>query len=281
MTNKKKKSTANSTKAKKDEKGTAQPTEPTQPSKPGILTMPQLTLLILLSMGVSKLFEVRSASLGSGCESVLGAEACAHASIQTLLRFKFHLGVGVALQFFAAGLNCWYNAQQLSELNSLTSVSPLIIGVAIMFGCSNVIPQGAAQKQALVALVLLAIAMPSSIPFFSNARETNSKKALTSLVLAGLMIISTLQTLACWSTALGLFPGVDDIQRLLPLDATYFPLDIPATQPILLFIGADTFLLTLVYAYAWNTFHEGYQRVRCFGLSVCCTTDASSLSCPS
>lgn len=259
MTNKKKKGSlsSSSSSSKRQAADTNGESTKQSPLKSGVLSFPQLTMLILLSIGASKLIEIRSAASAdskSACETYFGAEACSNASISTLLHFKFHYGVTVALLFFVGGLNCWNNTVQLAELNSLTIVSPILSGMAVLFAY---VPVMAAQRQALIALVLLAILSPNSVPFVTHPRPSSSS-SLPRMILAGLTFVSVLQTLGCAGTA----GGVERAQALLPLDASYFPMEVSATTPIVLWIGLDTFLMALVYAYTWHSFAEGYQRVR-------------------
>jgi hypothetical protein len=84
----------------KQEKGTVETKKPveTMPSisKPGVISKAQLTMLILLSIGISRLLQVKSAFVktetgepSTTCLEHLSEEACQDDAVHALLQYKY------------------------------------------------------------------------------------------------------------------------------------------------------------------------------------------------
>ena len=170
--------------------------------KPGIFSQSQLTTLILLSMGISRILQVRSAYSGEKeneagrtatliCVEHLGEVACTDSTVLSLLKLKFHSALQVALLVSAVAWQCWNNhntqaaaanvaAVALQQLNALMIIAPMGTGIAAM-AYAEVIPLGAVWKQALVVLVLTVLAAPtdaSNVPFWGGRRKSSSARTL-------------------------------------------------------------------------------------------------------
>lgn len=276
--------------------------------KPGIFSQSQLTTLILLSMGISRILQVRSAYSGGEkeneagrtatliCVEHLGEVACTDSTVLSLLKLKFHSALQVALLVSAVAWQCWNNhntqaaaanvaAVALQQLNALMIIAPMGTGIAAM-AYAEVIPLGAVWKQALVVLVLTVLAAPtdaSNVPFWGGRRKSSSARTLASTALAGLALANIFR--AAHYVMLTRLPNntTDDDDGAMTLaKMTPFAIDLvyyyqqqlssaavaAAAQPILLFMAVDAITCALLYALSWHALPDSSQRVRASFLAL-------------
>jgi hypothetical protein len=136
MSNNKKK--ANKPKQENGTVETKKPVEtmPTSITAPGILTKAQLTMLILLSIGVSRLLRVKTAFVktetgepSTTCIEHLSEEACQDDAVHALLQYKYQTGLQTTLLVLAGMLQCWNSEQVLQRYHALFLVSPMATGL--------------------------------------------------------------------------------------------------------------------------------------------------------
>lgn len=243
-----------------------------QPTTPGVLSKGQLTALILLALGISRLMQVgstihvhRTTEDGSpspateACIQHLGHGACENDYIQILLRFKFFSAVQVTMLVAGAMLQCWHKELVLLTLDAAMILSPLV-PIAVALWASDALLEGRSQNTIMV-IVLTVVAWPydvHTIPFVSRSRR-QSIKTLQSLVL---MTLASMTLYRLIKYALIVCEGKSVIEELLetvgnkPTDAS-----IAASHTILYFLMVDLATQTMVYIFAWYYFDEHSQRV--------------------
>ena len=277
--------------ATKDGVSSSSAPKPVPPATiPQQLSMPQLTALIFLSMGASRILQVRSAFLltaegkASGiCVEHLGGEApCTDATILALLQYKYGTALQCLLIAAAAVVQCWFLQPEaiLSQLNALFTISPIAVGLAAM-KVSPSIGTGPLWKQAAVCLVLGMLALPTSranVPFWgSQIKMTSRKKTLPAMVLGGLAVLNLLQAVNYIGVTMESEWVVDWMLPLQPESIYQLASSVSdddehlktAATPILYFLAVDCLTLALIFAFGWHALPDANQRVRDSRLHGC------------
>jgi hypothetical protein len=243
--------------------------DPTTPK--AVFLSSQFTALVLVAMGISRVLEWQaSARLSSTstdetpavasakCLAYLGAAACAHPIIQTLLSLKFQFTLPTIATVVLFILRSWFNESNLAQINGLLVVSPIMAGMAVLLGNLNTIPYNLAKSQCVMGIVMALLANPSKNdqPFASG--RVASWKSIPSMILAILAVTALGQSLLC---LLDSFDVSRVVPGLLPWPE-HLVVDQPAARPILQFFAVDYLLLGLLYAHGFHSFADRTQRVR-------------------
>jgi hypothetical protein len=271
-----------SKRSKKEKKAAEPAASKTQPRslptvKPGIFSPGQFTFLVLISMGISRLLQVRS-SYGHGedssgtepdkavatCVEHLGAVACLDSSIQSLLKLKFHSALQLTALAGSMALQSWNSEPILQQLNSLFIISPMGAGIAAM-AYSDTISQALVWRQALVCFVLAVLAAPQVSNFPFTGKRFNRVKSLSSMALLGLALSNVFRVVHFVTLAIGQKSQAPSSASPFVINPfLYYQLstDIAkAAHPIVLFLAVDALTAALVYALSWYSLPDGSQRV--------------------
>jgi len=249
-----------------------------------VFKSPQLNALILLSIGVSRILQVRSTFAVAGeaapvCVQHLNEAACLDDTILSLLKYKFGVALQLTIVAIACILQCWNTEPVMTKLNALFAFTPMLTGVQALHAAS-IIDSKQTWAQLWVALVLFALCAPTSLqalPFtkyttadgVSSSSFSYSKRTLPALVLMGLTVLYLAQAAnflllglperAATPTHLSFMEWVLPVQ---PAAVEKLEGDIAdAATPILYFLAVDAFTVALLLAFAWFTLPDRSQRV--------------------
>jgi hypothetical protein len=245
--------------------------------KPGVFSPGQFTFLVLISMGFSRILQVRSSydhgkdSSGTepekaiaSCVEHLGAVACLDSNIQSLLKLKFHSALQLTALAGSMALLTWNSEPILQQLNSLFIISPMGAGIAAM-AYSDTISQALVWRQALVCCVLAVLAAPQGSNFPFMGQRVNRVKSLSSMALLGLALSNVFRVVHFVTLAIGQkSPAPSSSSPFVINPSLYYQLspDIAkAAHPIVLFLAVDALAAALVYALSWYGLPDGSQRV--------------------
>jgi hypothetical protein len=221
----------------------------------------QLAILILVSLGVSRLLQIGGAITKEGttdtavCQEYLGLEACADAAISALIRYKYFTGIQCALLVMLVFLQYLLMEENLARFNTLMIVVPIALSVAAHYASAEWIPIAKIWRHLTMCIVLTAVAAPSdyssltSVPFLSGQKQP--AKTLQSLV------IMTLGLASLWEAFQLLQPLVDaNAPALLTIEASS-----SAITSVLYFLAVDKITNAAVYFFSWFYMEENRQRV--------------------
>lgn len=238
--------------------------EPVVSNPPGVLSNPQLTALIMFSMGVAKLLQLRSAAStasSSVCIEHLGEEACQDETILLLLQYKFSSALIGCCIATLIGLQVWRSDDYLMQVNSLLVVSPWLTSAAVFYLSPQVIPNKVAFQQLLKCLTLGALAFSTALPFRGPRIGTN--KQLPSLVCGALTLLCALQAIQYGRLSLGSDVG----STWLAVQPDQLAVS-EFSAPILQLLAADYCAMALLMAFCWRSLPDVKQRVsllqRCY-----------------
>lgn len=225
------------------------------------LNVTRWTMLILLAVGISKLLDVRNASIGNPsatCSDFLGEEVCQDNVVSNLLRYKFQSALGVLLLTLAATLECISSDRMLQLLQGVLAVSFMFPAGVTLWASKSWIPSSIVWQQLMVLAGLSLVAIPSrdSIPFFVAKNAFPRGKSLQSLTLLSLAFLSLV---GCSQIILPILLKGDSTGVLKSL-ATQTT-SVTAVTPILLFFGVDKLASAGIYAFSWYYFTNEQQRV--------------------
>jgi hypothetical protein len=267
MTNKKKTTTRKSTKdtnevdqqkmaALKDAANTLK-----KPSSMGAFSKAQLGILILVSLGVSRLLQIGGAVTKAGttdttaCQEYIGPEACADPAVAILIRYKYFTGIQTTLLVMLVLLQYWQVEQHLARFNTLLIAVPIGLSVAAHYASAEWIPAAKIWRHLTMCIVLTVVAAPTelslqSVPFVSGHKQPF--KTLQSLA------VMTLATASLWETFQLLQPVFwdEDAPPLLTVVASS-----SASTSVLYFLAVDKLTNAAVYAFSWFYMEENRQRV--------------------
>ena len=265
-TNKNKKATSSKKEKVAPSNAAKDPLPP--PAKPatGLFTKGQLAILILLVIGLSRVFRVKTASLQDGkqvCITHLGEDACEDSAVQKLLQYKYVTAIQTTSLAVLGMLQCWNTEAALQAFNALFLFSPLLTGAGVLFVCEQFLDSGEVWKQLMMALVLTVLAAPDSkafLPFAASVRP-NSSKTLQSLALITASFHYMYQV---FQTVVGPL-----LLKSLPIGHVVASIVVsekdalvsPAATPLVYFIAVDKLTSALIFAFAWYHFAESHQRV--------------------
>lgn len=249
---------------------------------PGGLTKGQLAVLIVVSLGISRLLQVGSAAhdvttTGADealattpspvCVSHLGEPACQQASIRALLKYKFFTGVQLVMVAAAGVAPCWKREPLLQAFGMV------LITLLGAFGTALLLSPGLLEgtgSNALMCLVLTAVSLPSdalphrrlqykslqSLCLFTMAAQWASE-AVT-LVLQQHSYFYQREADAVGDTV----PAITILRHHPPDDVTFWDLHKPAVDAIVNFVAFDKGAMALVLLFAWAYLPNANQRVR-------------------
>lgn len=228
------------------------------------LNVPRWTMLILLAIGASKLFDVRHASTPTSegypsatCTNFLGEEACQDAVVSGLLRYKYQSALSVLLLVLAATLECISSDRMLQLFQGVLAVSLMFPAGVALWASKLWIPSQIVWRQLMVLAGLSLVAIPSSdsIPFLAK-NSFPREKTLQSLTL---MSLAALNLFTC-SQILGPIITKGETAGALEL-LTKQTTSVTAITPILFFFGVDKFASAGIYVFSWYYFANEQQRV--------------------
>ncbi|GAX22920.1 hypothetical protein FisN_24Lh209 [Fistulifera solaris] len=227
------------------------------------VNVPRWTMLILLAVGVSKLMDVRNASISTSdghpsttCLKFFGEEACQDGAISGLLKYKYQSALSVLLLVLAATLECLSSDRMLQLLQANLAFC-LMLPAGLAFWASNGwIPSQIVWRQLMILAGLSLVAVPSrdTIPFLAKntfPRETTlQSRTLVSLALFSLFACSQI-----------VFPiltkgKIAGVIESLSIQTT----SIAGITPILIFFGVDKLANAGIYAFSWYYFSNEQQR---------------------
>ncbi len=231
---------------------------------PVAVNVPRWTLLILLAVGVSKLMDVRSASISATdgqpsatCLKFLGEEACQDGAVSGLLKYKYQSALHVLLLVLAATLECLSSDRMLQLLQANLAIV-LMLPAGIAFWASKVwMPSQMVWRQLMTLAGLSLVAIPSrdTIPFLAK----NPFPHETTLQSRTLVSLAFLNLFACSQIMLPILTNGElaGVFELLSTQTT----SITAITPILFFFGVDKLASAGIYAFSWYYFSKEQQRV--------------------
>jgi hypothetical protein len=243
----------------------------------GAFSKAQLGILILVSLGVSRLLQIGGAVTKEGttdttaCEDYIGLqpEACADPAVAVLIRYKYLNGIQTVMLVLLVLLQYWQVEQHLARFNTLLIVVPIGFSVAAHYASAEWIPAAKIWRHLTMCIVLAVVAAPAelsrqSIPFFSGHKQPF--KTLQSLA------VMTLATASVWEAFQLLQPVVwdEDVPSLVTIPASS-----SAYTSVLYFLAVDKFTNAAVYAFSWYYMEENRQRVsssadiQCFAVIYC------------
>lgn len=241
--------------------------------KPYAFSHAQFATLLMISMGIQRVLQVRSAYGGNEaapiCVEFLGESACTDESVMSLLHMKFHTALQCIILAAAVALQCWKTEPILRQLNALFILSPITTGLSTMFFAES-ISQGALLTQTMLGLVLAVVAAPSAtnLPFCTGKYTsfmTLPSMALGSLALGNLVLAYQYVRLTTMTVRSG--GDSDKITfPLLAIDPVFYQ-ELPANMvtavtTIVLFLAVDALTTALLYAHSWFALPDTHQRVR-------------------
>jgi hypothetical protein len=211
--------------------GQQQQQQPASAPRNGILSPGQLAALILLTLGISRLMQVKSAlrmirhvhNVEESAESndqnnsIITAAApicldyilrlpqvvCVDNVVNTWLHFKYMTGLQVLLTTCGMWIRggCWCNEDLLKAFNAVLVLTP-IVTTAFCFliqldkNNNGVLNERHIWKQSIMCVVLSLVAMPgapSQLPFFiNNTSTTSSTKTRSSYKTVSSLMLMTL-----------------------------------------------------------------------------------------
>ena len=263
MSNKNKKTAAaKAKKAEKASKASAAGTEnatttTTPPAAPsgGFLSSSQLSALIFLAMGLSKLMEFASAltealdeeKAPKVCMSYLNdEETCNSPGFQSLIQAKYYSGINLTLLTAFMILIVWKNEIQFSKVMTCLCISPISTTVLGIYLSQEHVAQGKALHLMLMCFALLATSTPNNkdkIPFL--AEQSWNARTLQGLCLMVLV-----------------FQNLLDVYRANTLPSL-LDVDLPAKDNVRILINfwcIDKLSIALLFFYAMVHFPEQIQR---------------------
>eukprot|EP00980_Cylindrotheca_fusiformis_P015086 scaffold4157_cov136-Cylindrotheca_fusiformis.AAC.36 len=225
--------------------------------KPPALTGSQLSALIFLAIGASKVMELSSAYKQGIEDPVLcmsylkDEETCKHPSFPSLILAKYHSSIDLSLLVSIVVMVVWKTETYFSKLMTCLCISPVsttVLGIAMSQGD---LTQSRAVHMMLICFVLLASSVPNSkekLPFITNTPwETKSLQAICLMTL----IATTLMDVFRLSSG--------DAGRENSLLQTPFPFP-PKAVILVNFWCIDKMTMALLYFYALVHFPEPIQR---------------------
>ena len=248
---------------------------------PMILKGPQLTALILLSIGLSRVMQVRSAFAVEPdgqpvqiCVQHLGEAACTNDIILSLLKYKYGTALQLTILVVSIAIKLWNapDENDLARFNTLLCVTPLITGIQVLYVWRDTLGSGVLVKQLMMGVVLAILCAPSSLkmlPFYGPSKTGVRTKAVPALVLLSLVVWNLFQTVSyLWMTT-----GMTTIepttttttQWWLPVQASALQslsLELQvAAKPIIYFLAVDCLTTAALCAYCWQVLSYPSQRV--------------------
>jgi len=213
------------------------------PPANGIFSRGQLTSLIFLTMGLSRLLQVSNAipketqgddgsvlslTASHTCMSFFNGTAmdedpasmCLDEGLNALLKYKYALGWQVTVLVFSVMLQCWNRDEWLIRLNVGFLVTPILASMLALLSVEEtLIHKGSARQQVIMAVVLSCVGAPPSVDWIPFLGGTNNlpgsvPRGSKSKSLQSLMIM----TMACYF----FFQGV--VQWGYPLVPSYIQL---------------------------------------------------------
>jgi len=229
-------------------------TPPAAPS-PGFLSSSQLSALIFLAMGLSKLMEFASAltealdeeKAPKVCMSYLNdEETCNSPGFQSLIQAKYYSGINLTFLTAFMILIVWKNEKQFSKVMTCLCISPISTTVLGIYLSQEHVAQGKALHLMLICFALLATSTPNNkdkIPFL--AEQSWNVKTLQGLCL---MVL--------------LFQNLLDVYRANTLPSL-LDVDLPSKSNVRILINfwcIDKLSISLLFFYAMVHFPEQIQR---------------------
>lgn len=266
-----------------------------QQIKPGVLSKGQLSALIMLSLGISrvlKLGAVVGGTAGSSadeggdgdslvvndvCVQHLGDVACRDGSVLALLRYKYYSAVQLTIVAVAIIVQCWNTELLLQTLDVAFVFAPISASVAAMVAAGDDGIHDGKMQNGMMAIVLAVLALPTewnTVPFFGMKQlKGRRSKTLQTLCLLTLAMFSMYEGLGQILFPMVLQPrvlnsigGMDQplpLQQLLAQPSPDVAAQIqPAVNAVLYLIVVDKITHSLLYLFAWFYFPNTRQRVR-------------------
>jgi hypothetical protein len=223
----------------------------------GAFSKAQLGILIVVSIGVSRLLQIGAAVTREGttdttiCQDYIGTEACADPAVAILIRYKYFTGIQTTLLVMLVFLQYWKVEEHLARFNALLIAVPISLSAAAHYASAEWIPGAKIWRHLTMCIVLTVVAAPAdlswrSLPFISGHKQPY--KTLQSLA------VMTLATASLWEA----------LQLMQPKASSLF-LNVTASSSavtaVLSFLAVDKFTNAAVYAFAWYYMEENRQRV--------------------
>lgn len=227
----------------------------------GAFSKAQLGILILVSLGVSRLLQIGGAITKEGttdttaCQEYIGQEACADPAVAILIRYKYFTGIQTTLLVMLIFLQYWQVEQHLARFNALLIAVPIAFSVAAHYASAEWIPAAKIWRHLTMCIVLTVVAAPAeislqSVPFLSGRKQPF--KTLQSLA------VMILATASLWEAIQLLRPAIwdEEVPSLLTVVTSS-----SAFTSVLYFLAVDKFTNAAVYAFSWFYMEENRQRV--------------------
>lgn len=232
----------------------------------------QLAVLILLSIGISRLMQIGGALTADGTSATnvcndyfIGEDACQDAAIITLIRYKYLQGIQVAMLVVLAVFQYWKSEPHLQRLNTLLIVTPIALTVWAHFASAEWIPAGQIRRHLIMSIVLIVVSGPtdkSGIPFVSGQKQPY--KTLQSLALMTLGLVSShdafqLLQPVIWQQGEPVAQAV--VSQLLTIAGGSSSTS-SATTVLVYFLAIDKITAAAIYLFSWFYMEDQRQRVR-------------------
>jgi hypothetical protein len=228
----------------------------------GAFSTAQLGIIIIMSLGVSRLLQIGGAVTKEGTtdtaacqEYMIGEEACADPAVAALIRYKYFTGIQTTLLVMIVLIQYWQVEEHLARFTALLIALPIGLSVAAHNASAEWIPAAKIWRHMTMCIVLTAVAAPAvlsrqAIPFFSGHKQPF--KTLQSLA------VMTLATASVWEAFQLLQPVFwdEDVPSLLTV-----PVSSSAYTALLYFLAVDKVTNASVYAFSWYYMEDNLQRV--------------------
>jgi hypothetical protein len=237
------------------------------PPSLGALSKGQFNLLLLLSIGISRLQPWRAATLAptkddgeeinSTCAEYLG-EACRDTFVQSLIHLKLASGIHCVLLVVAVMFQVWHYESILQQFNSLLLLSPIATTMVVLASSQTyVVSGGKIWSQLLMCMVLVAVALPSGrteLPFLAGRTHPMPLMTLQGVWLLSLAALAMTQV---WHL---LWP---EVEGTLAAEHVIYGMGVPteATQVVMRFLAVDFTTAFGIYLFVYYHLPEGLQRV--------------------
>ena len=297
MANKNKRSKGKEAKAEAAAAKAAQNPVDEKPKKAdGIFSRGQLTSLIFLVMGLSRLFQISNGirqedgsptractHFFNGTAAISDPEAaCSEDGFTTLLRYKYFMGWQVTVLAFACMLQSWHNDQWLIRLNVGFLVTPILTGiVALLMVEDTLVFRPTVRHQAILAVVMTFVGSPPSmewIPFLGGTKvlpqsipRPHNTKTLQSLMMVTMSLYFFFQGALLWGypltksfVGLGSMEGLHDAASLgldwINSEILAVATNTPASLVTMALMAIDKLTMAYIFSFAWFYLPEQQQR---------------------
>jgi hypothetical protein len=266
---------------KADEKSAANSPSTTRNQEPFSFSPPQLTSLIFLSMGFSRLLEWKRAAYeitqqtekhqnGTGlCQEYMSTtseadydEVCSMPITATLVALQYDAALNLLAMVVFLALQCWKDEALFNRLNAYLSLTPVSMTLLMLQACRPWITKGKSMKLTITCAICIAVASPATSAWIreiikgqsSNGvgriNSNNNRGSLQSIVLSSMVFLSLYEMYQWWQTS-----QISSATSILTLEAWNDGLNVFLYSLVL-----DKLTVSALLTFVWFYFEESRQR---------------------